>query len=484
MQTGLIFLEGLPDSDVEWIFSVGEERVLRPTETLIREEEIPPEIYIVLQGLLRVYIGGEYPREIARLSSGEILGEMSLVEEKGASASVEAVERSIVLVISKAKIEGRIVEDVEFGARFFRALAFTVSARLREANRRLSYNQLSSDQGNADELPARRKLSAALTVMKEELQQADKEALGSKGEISEETSTRIQSGFDQFTSLMNETIGDDAPGNDILKEEVGGWVQQELLPYMLITENGERWYSKPRGYAGDYLTIEMIYQNTPKGTGRLGKLLDRCFLNVAPSMAVQNRRALLEDEVNNVLKEKKEGEVTRITSMASGPARELFDVLSKSNGGRNIEATLIDMDADALRFVEDNAREAKFLDRITLVNENLFVLAIGRKEFQVEPQDLVYSIGLIDYFTDKYTLKLIDFAHSLLRPGGKLILGNFHPRNGAKAFMDYVLDWRLIHRTEDDMNRLFEASIFGRPCTDIRFEEQGINLFAECIREE
>ena len=141
------------------------------------------------------------------------------------------------------------------------------------------------------------------------------------------------------------------------------------------------------------------------------------------------------------------------------------------------------VDADALGFVTDHAKKAGFIDQLTFVNENLFVLAIGRKEFTLEPQDLVYSIGLIDYFTDKYTLKLINFAHSLLRPGGKLILGNFHPKNGGKAFMDYVLDWRLIHRDENDMNRLFASSAFGRPCTDIKFEEQGINLFAECIKE-
>jgi extracellular factor (EF) 3-hydroxypalmitic acid methyl ester biosynthesis protein len=63
-----------------------------------------------------------------------------------------------------------------------------------------------------------------------------------------------------------------------------------------------------------------------------------------------------------------------------------------------------------------------------------------------------------------------------------VILGNFHPRNPDKALMDYVLDWKLIHRTEADMDRLFSNSSFNRPCTNVRFEDQGINLFAECIK--
>ena len=48
--------------------------------------------------------------------------------------------------------------------------------------------------------------------------------------------------------------------------------------------------------------------------------------------------------------------------------------------------------------------------------------------------------------------------------------------------MDHVLDWRLIHRDEADMNRLFETSRFGTPCTEIRYEEEGVNLFAMALR--
>ena len=49
--------------------------------------------------------------------------------------------------------------------------------------------------------------------------------------------------------------------------------------------------------------------------------------------------------------------------------------------------------------------------------------------------------------------------------------------------MDYVLEWKLIHRTEEDMNRLFLSSAFRRPCTRIQFEEGGVNLFAECVKD-
>ena len=107
---------------------------------------------------------------------------------------------------------------------------------------------------------------------------------------------------------------------------------------------------------------------------------------------------------------------------------------------------------------------------------------MGRHRLELPPQDLVYSVGLIDYFNDRFVLKLINYAHSLLHPGGRLILGNFHPANSSRAIMEYVLEWNLIHRTEDDMHNLFAASAFGRPCTRIRFEPLGVNMFAECVK--
>ena len=117
-----------------------------------------------------------------------------------------------------------------------------------------------------------------------------------------------------------------------------------------------------------------------------------------------------------------------------------------------------------------------------LVNENLIHLASGRRRIDLEPQDLIYSIGLIDYLADEHVVALINYCYENLRPGGRLILGNFHPRNPEKAMMDHLVNWRLIHRTEGDLNRLYAQSKFARSSTRVLWEEQGINLFGECIK--
>jgi hypothetical protein len=267
-----------------------------------------------------------------------------------------------------------------------------------------------------------------------------------------------------------------------VKGQIGAKLQHEMLPYVLAPETADRFYSKPRGYAGDYLAIHRIYGNKAGGTGRLGAIVDRMFLDTPPSLAVRNRRVLLANEISATVNAGQNGAV-KVMCMASGPATEVFDAFSLLQDKTRLKVTLMDIDLQALAFVDEIRTKQKLTNQMTLVNENLIALYLGRGKTKVEPQNLIYSIGLIDYLNDKLVNKLLQYAYDNLVPGGRVILGNFHPRNPAKEFMDYVLEWNLIHRTEEDMNRLFLNSAFKRPSTRILFENEGVNLFAECIKE-
>lgn len=310
---------------------------------------------------------------------------------------------------------------------------------------------------------------------------ADREALRPTG-LSEELAAQISGAGPRLEALLNEVIGDAATGSAERKSLIGTRAQAELLPYVLLSRNAERWYAKPRGYAGDYLSIAWIYQNEPAGVGRLGAALDRSFLDLAAARAVFNRREVLAQEISRTV-----AAVTQrpaeITSLACGPAHELFDVYASLDEPARLRANLVDIDREALDHVADTAADVHVADHMRCYAENLVYMAAGRRSVPIAGQDLVYSIGLIDYFPDRFVVALMNLAHTMLRPGGRLILGNFHPRNVSKAFMDHVIDWRLIHRDEADMDRLYQASNFARPCTQVRFEPQRINLFAECVKD-
>jgi extracellular factor (EF) 3-hydroxypalmitic acid methyl ester biosynthesis protein len=320
-------------------------------------------------------------------------------------------------------------------------------------------------------------LDSAVANFKRVLVDADRQALKNNNIVPVRLAGEVEDAFRACNAKLHSMEGELNKGN----HELGARIQSDLLPYLLLTNTAERWYSKPRGYAGDYLTIHQMYQNVPAGRGRIGCILDRCFLNLPAVTAVRNRRPLLAQEINAVVSAR-QGAPARVTSLACGPAAELFDVYEQLEDPAKLTTTLIDIDLQALAFVGERRNEARLQKQMRLVNANLIYLVTERETIDLRDQDLIYSIGLIDYFSDKFVVKLLNYIHKALRPGGKVILGNFHPRNPDKPMMDHLFDWRLIHRTEDDMNRLFRASAFASDCSNVRFEQQGINLFAECVK--
>lgn len=476
-------LADLADADVDWIFRSGIEQQVIANTTLTVEGEAPDALYLVLEGLVAIRLRGLSPESGGTLGPGQIVGEMSFLEGAPASATVQAVENSLLLALPRSLLEQRMQADPAFAGRLYRALARVLARRLRATNAALGRSTEHPGKLEAAFEGRWSELAAGLAEMKAMLSDVDRQAIEARGVIPPATVEAVRRRFRELCDRMNEVIGDGSPDPPEVRRELGARLQRELLPYVLLMRSGERIYSKPRGYAGDYLTIEYIYADEPDGPGRLGPLLDRCCLDQPAGQAVRKRRGLLADEIGKTLAEHPE-RPAHVLSMACGPAREIFDVYETLADPARLVATCLDIDLQALAHV-DELRERRGLKRhVQLQNANLVYLATGRQTLSVPPQDLAYSIGLIDYFNDQFVIRLLDFVHDLLRPGGKVILGNFHPQNPTKAFMDHVLDWQLIHRTEDDMNRLFTASKFAAPCSEIRFEEQGINLFAMARRRE
>lgn len=479
MQNAIALLLGLNGSDIKWIFDSGHEKQAASDTIIIQEGSHPENLYIVLSGLVGVQVSVFGDSRLATLGPGELLGEISFMERAPASGTVTALESTLLLALPKAVLEEKLSKDDAFAARLYRSLALIGYRRLREEVGALG-RRLRERPGEEAPVGDRwRRISGPLDELKSLLQKADQEAIRNEGVVPEGIAREMHAKFMEFVVFLNDEIGEGSPESAHVKSELGGRVQREILPYVLLTRSCERMYSKPRGYAGDYLTIEWIYRNEPGGSGRLGPLLDRLVLDLPAAHAVRNRRALLAEEILGLVSAKA-GEPARVTSLACGPARELFDVLERLDDSSLLEATLVDIDLQALAYVSDQLDKRALRRRVNLMQGNLVYLATGRQRLELGEQDLIYSIGLIDYFEDQFVIQLMNYVHDLLRPGGKVILGNFHVEDPCRAFIDYVLDWQIVRRTEDDMNQLYSASKFGRPCTKIRFEDAGINLFAEC----
>jgi SAM-dependent methyltransferase len=257
-------------------------------------------------------------------------------------------------------------------------------------------------------------------------------------------------------------------------------LQTELVPLIRLSAVGERCFVQPRGYPGDFQTLDMIYADKPAGTGRAGPILDGCVLGLAAAKAIRARRRALAGEI-----QKAYAATTKelyVACLACGPAAEVFDAFDKSADKSRLQVACIDTDREALSHVAARAEAHKLSAQLQTHHGNLIYFATGRQELALAPQDLIYSLNLTDYFSDEMAVTLIDWIHAKLRPGGRAILGNFHPENPSRGLMDHVLDWHLTHRDEGAMNQLFQSSKFAKPCSRITLDAEGTYLLAECAK--
>jgi hypothetical protein len=94
------------------------------------------------------------------------------------------------------------------------------------------------------------------------------------------------------------------------------------------------------------------------------------------------------------------------------------------------------------------------LDARTICGSVRTVLQTARPAEQWGRFHLVYSMGLFDYLTDSTAAAVLQKLWDLVLPGGELVVGNFHPKNESRVFMEYWADWVLWYRDEQDVLQL------------------------------
>ena len=218
---------------------------------------------------------------------------------------------------------------------------------------------------------------------------------------------------------------------------------------------------KPFGYAGDFSIIDRIY--THDNSAEYPKW-DDYSLSSSAAQAVRNRKKYFKDSVSRKLQAG-----FRLLNVASGPARDLYE-LYQENRGLDLLTTCVEMDKQAIEHAK--GLNSAYLDKIEFINKNIF-------RFDTEDQfDLIWSAGLFDYFDDKAFVLLIKRFANWLKPGGEIIIGNFNENNNPnRVYMELFGDWRLNHRTEEQLIHLAMLAGFKSEDILIGHEPENVNLF-------
>ncbi|MBD2387109.1 cyclic nucleotide-binding domain-containing protein [Cylindrospermum sp. FACHB-282] len=160
----LFVLAELNDSDIDWMMSCGVFQKISANQVVIYETRPVDALSIILGGKMSLSISEEernplvrafaaiegneiIGREIARLSKGEIVGETPFIDGRLPSATVKAIEDSIVLSIPRQQLALKLQQDIGFSSRFYRVISIISSNRLQEIMSGISYGRRAYSQG-------------------------------------------------------------------------------------------------------------------------------------------------------------------------------------------------------------------------------------------------------------------------------------------------------------------------------------------------
>lgn len=243
-------------------------------------------------------------------------------------------------------------------------------------------------------------------------------------------------------------------------ERHGFYFRRNVWGHILTSPFLARTNIRPRGYAGDSMMMQQIYDNTYQGESLFGELLHKHPIETAAAQAVRNRRKLIVDVVDESYRDRTDpSRPLRVLSVACGPAWEVRDLFSKPEDTGRFHCTLLDQDEEALGEAEQAIRlvgarlgspiHVKFLrDSVrTMLMSKDIAAQFGRHDF-------IYSMGLFDYLTAPVARSVLSRLYELLEPGGRMIIGNFHVENPTRLYMEYWMDWVLLYRHEDDFHAL------------------------------
>ncbi len=260
----------------------------------------------------------------------------------------------------------------------------------------------------------------------------------------------------------------------------------ELFEYYRDASFLRRAWEKPLGYAGDYEMMNQIYRNQLEGKTLFGRLMHKWGINEASSKSVRYRTQY----IMNKFKELSAGKKSFVIGcLASGPAREVIEFLKSvtPEESRRYEVVLMDQDGDSLlnakrgvnlviaqRGLECRVRFLSISVKNILEGGEV-VNRLGDIKF-----DFIYTMGLYDYLKEPVAKILSETLVSWVKPGGTFIVGNFHVSNTTHSISEFVADWSLILRTEQEMRDLIPDSPGIKK--DLHVDHEGIDLFLEVTK--
>lgn len=236
-----------------------------------------------------------------------------------------------------------------------------------------------------------------------------------------------------------------------------------------------RTFAKPAGYAGDATMIDLIYRHPDvmplvDAASIRGQKIYWATTAQPTTMATRFRRDLLTRKINSLCAVPE----LKIAALACGFLREIEPTAVTTEADLHTFLAL-DQDATCIEHLRSHVPAAKF----RLLQSGVRTILSPPAEFR-NAFHFTYAAGLFDYLSDRLAARLLASMLAITKPGGTVLIANFLPAAAGRGYMELVMDWWLIFRTEAQMlaltdlcprERIAEIKLYRDPFDCIVFLE-------------
>jgi extracellular factor (EF) 3-hydroxypalmitic acid methyl ester biosynthesis protein len=426
-------LRDLAPGDLDRILAVATRRRVAAGHDVIRADERRQALYVIRSGTVRIAPPGE-GLPAGRLGPGEVFGEVAFLLNEGAPAGVVAEEDLEVDVVDRDELHRVLAEDQALAARVFKALAMLEAERLRDTVRR-------AGGVRAGDLPVPHDprlepagvpapgTEAAVTALLD----AGRAVPGRRGDGGQ----ALAAACDALVAHLAGLPGDQAilAGRHVLRAAFPVLGASRLLRLAMLGPGATR---------RDTAALEQALTGRPAGDGAVGELVDGWALRLPVFASLRARASAVHEAIGSVRVDRPA--VTCVQSLP-GPEFGAFDPA--------VRLTVVDSDAGALE-----RAAAVCPARPRTVHESIVHLARGLGRVPMPPQDVIYGLGAFEHLDDRDAVRVIDWAHAHLRPGGVVLVGGPATDASDAAFLRHVLGWAPRRRSPAQLAHLFNRSEF------------------------
>lgn len=233
-------------------------------------------------------------------------------------------------------------------------------------------------------------------------------------------------------------------------------------------------------------TLDYVYRNYPEGTGILGRMIDRHYLNSIGWQGIRVRKVNIQQVIEQAVARLKESDMpVRVVDIAAGHGRYVLDALEKH---QDIESILL-RDYSDLNVEKGQAMiEERRLSHVAQFKKGNAFDYDSLATLEPAPTLGIVS-GLYELFPDNALIKasLAGLA-AAIPPGGVLVYTGqpWHPQLKTIAYTltshQNGIPWMMRVRTQKEMDTLVELAGFEK-CHQV-IDEFGIFTVSLAVRKQ